>query len=221
MKRNALVIGATGATGRSLIDQLKEKEEYEFIYVVHYRATGLEDGLKVSEYVLDFENILDLRLEAIDDVFCCIGTTIKKAGSKEQFKKVDKDYVLAFGKWAKIQDVNSFHVISAMGSDINSSFFYNQVKGQMEEGLIDLNLRSLYIYRPSLLLANRNEFRLGEKIGEVLFTVFSPLMVGPLKKHKAVSVNKVAASMIYNALHNEAGVHVILSDEIQDINKKA
>lgn len=217
MKRKALIIGATGATGRSLIDQLKEKNEYELIYVVHYRTTGLEDGNIVIEHVLDFENILDFRLEAIDDVFCCLGTTIKKAGSKEEFKKVDKDYVLSFGKWAKIQNVNSFHVISAMGSDVNSSFFYNQVKGEMEQGLINLNFRSLYIYRPSLLLAKRDEFRLGEKIGEVLFTIFSPLMLGPLKKHKAISVNKVAASMIYHAIHNETGNHIILSDEMQDL----
>ena len=176
MKRNALIMGATGATGRSLIDQLKERNEYDFIYVIHYKSTGFEDGVKVLEHILDFEDILDLRLDLIDDVFCCIGTTLKKAGSKEQFKKVDKDYVLALGKWAKIQNVNSFHVISAMGSDVNSSFFYNQIKGQMEESLIDLNLRSLYIYRPSLLLAKRSEFRLGEKIGELVFTVFSPLM---------------------------------------------
>jgi uncharacterized protein YbjT (DUF2867 family) len=217
VKRKALVVGATGATGKALLNALKADDQYEFIYVLHYRETGLEDHHKVIEMIHSFDTLLDFRLDKVDDVFCCIGTTIKKAGSKDAFAKVDRDYVFELGKWAKIEEVLSFHVISYLGADKESSIFYNRVKGEMEAELIALNLRSLYIYQPPLLKAKRDEFRLGEKIGDIVLSAFSPFMLGGLQKHRPLKVEKLAASMISHAKNNEKGIHYVSSEEMQEI----
>ena len=193
MKRKALVVGATGATGRALVALLNDNPRYEQIFLLHYRETGMADGRKIVEYVHSFEDLLRVRLANIDDVFCCIGTTMKKAGSKEKFSRVDKDYVIELGKWSKIELVSSFHVISYLGADKNSSVFYNKVKGEMEEEMIKLNLNSLYIYHPPLLKAKRNDFRMGEFIGLGILTLLSPFMFGNFKKHKPLAVEKMAA----------------------------
>ena len=219
VKRKALVIGATGATGKELVSQLTDNENYEMITVLHYRETDQFTHKKVMVSTHPFDALLDFRLENVDDVFCCIGTTIKKAGSQEQFAKVDRDYVLHLGKWAKINDVVSFHVISYLGADSASSIFYNRVKGEMESGLIDLNLNSLYIYHPPLLIAERDEFRLGEKVGAALFTILKPFMIGGLKKHRPLNVKKLAASMIEHAIDHKPGLHYVSSEEMQEQKK--
>lgn len=215
LKRKALVIGSTGATGKALVQQLKANDSYEFVNLLHYKPTGLADNLKVKEHIQSFDKILDFRLDNIDDVFCCIGTTMKKVGSKEIFSKVDKDYVVDLAKWAKIDDIQSFHVISYLGADKNSSVFYSRVKGEMEDALKKLNLRSLYIYHPPILKANRGEFRLGEIIGVKVLTFLSPFMIGPLRKYRPLAVEKMASSMIYNGIHNKPGVYTVSSEEMQ------
>lgn len=215
MNRKALVVGATGATGRSLVSQLIKDDKYEIVYILHYRPSGFENEPKVIEFVRSFDSLFDFRLDNVDDVFCCIGTTIKKAGSKAEFTKVDKDYVVDLGKWAKIDDVISFHVISYLGADKESSIFYNRVKGEMEAELTALNLPSLYIYHPPLLRAKRDEFRFGEKLGDIVLSIFSPFMLGSLKKHKPLAVEKLAASMIQHAENSKSGVHIVSSEEMQ------
>jgi len=216
MKRKALVIGATGATGKALVAFLNENPLYERINLLHYRETGMAEGVKIVEYIHSFDDIMSFRLESVDDVFCCLGSTMKKAGSEEEFAKVDKDYVIEIGKWAKIEQVNSFHVISYLGANSRSSVFYNRVKGEMEEELINLNLSRLYIYHPPILKAKRKEFRLGEFIGLGVFTVLSPFMFGGLKKHIPLAVEKMALSMMNNALHSVKGVHIVTSEEMQE-----
>jgi uncharacterized protein YbjT (DUF2867 family) len=217
MKKRALLIGATGATGRSLLGQLIDHDDYEFIHILHYRATSLDDHAKVTEHVLSFESLADFHLEDVDDVFCCIGTTIKKAGSQEAFKKVDKDYVVELGKWAKANQVKGFHVISYLGADKDSSIFYNRVKGEMEAALKEMNLRSLYIYHPPLLKAKRNEFRLGEKLGDLFLSLLAPLMLGGMKKHRPLPVEKLALAMLEHALEDQKGIHIVSSEEMQDL----
>lgn len=214
MKRHALVIGATGATGSALVEQLIADDKYDHIHVLHYRITNFDGRPKVISHVVKLEDILNFRQIGIDDVFCCIGTTIKKAGSKDQFAHVDRDLVIKLGKWAKIDDVISFHVISAQGASEDSPFFYNRVKGEMEQALTDLNLHSLYIYHPPLLKAKRKEFRLGERIGIALMDLLGFLMIGSLKKFKALAVEKLASKMIFYAEKPEQGLHIISAEEL-------
>src|SRR5690606_18048475 len=110
----------------------------------------------------------------VDDVFCCLGTTIKKAGSQEAFKIVDYDYPVKLALMAQTADVQNFLVISALGANAQSKVFYSRTKGQLENQLKEINLKALHIFQPSLLLGNRQEFRLGEKIASILSPVFSP-----------------------------------------------
>jgi len=215
MKRKALVIGATGATGKQLVDQLLDNAEYESINILHYRDVDAFAHKKIEVDTLPFDSMMEYGSKNIDDVFCCIGTTIKKAGSKEEFAKVDKDYVVKLAKWAKVDGASSFHVISYLGADKESPIFYNRVKGEMEASLIGLNLKSLYIYHPPLLIAERDEFRLGERVGAFFLTLFKPLMVGAMRKHRPLNVKKLAASMIAHALTRKPGVHYVSSEEMQ------
>ena len=217
MKKNALLIGATGATGKEVLKELQSNEEINLIHVVHYRPVTLENKEKVFEHIIPFEKLLDLRLEGIDCVFCCIGTTIKKAGTRDRFAQIDRDFVIDLGRWSKIMNVGSFHVISAMGADKDSSIFYNRIKGEMEEGLIRLNLDSLYIYHPPLLKAKRNEFRLGEQIANVVMGFLSPIMIGSLSKYRPLDVKKMAKKMLQNALKSEAGLHYVNSGEMHAV----
>lgn len=214
MKKNALIIGATGATGKELLRELQNNDEINIIHVLHYRPISIENGTKVFEHTMPFEKLLDLRLEGIDCVFCCIGTTIKKAGTKKRFAQIDRDFVIELGRWAKIMNVGSFHVISYLGADKNSSIFYNRVKGEMEEGLINLNLNRLYIYHPPILKAKRDEFRLGESIGNIVFALLSPLMIGTLSKYRPLDVKKMAKKMMQNAFKSDVGLHYVNSDEM-------
>lgn len=214
MKRNALIIGATGATGSALVEQLINDEDYAILHILHYRETLFDGREKVISHRYNLDEILDFRQEGIDDVFCCIGTTIKKAGSKEVFAHVDRDLVIKLAKWAKIEGVRSFHVISAHGASVNSSFFYNKVKGEMEEALKEMNLNSLYIYHPPILKAKRKEFRLGESLAIGVFSFLSPLMLGGLSKYKPLLVSKLATKMIHYADEHKKGWHIVSAEKL-------
>src|SRR5690606_24320068 len=135
------------------------------------------DYYRLEEYADHFK---------VDDVFCCLGTTIKKAGSQNAFRRVDYDYPVALGKLAKSAGAKRFLVISAMGADARSNIFYSRVKGQMEEALKKMEFPALHIFQPSLLLGKRDEFRLGEKAASVLAPAISPLLRGKMKKYKPI-----------------------------------
>lgn len=142
----AIVVGATGATGQVLMKYLLESDHYSQVIVLHYRTTPWTDHPKVREIVRSLDQLKDLEIEpAADALFCCLGTTIKKAGSKHEFAKVDRDYVLALGQWAVDYGQPSFHLISAYGADSGSLAFYMKVKGETERVLKQMGLRSLSI----------------------------------------------------------------------------
>jgi uncharacterized protein YbjT (DUF2867 family) len=151
----------------------------------------------------------------VDDVYCCLGTTIKKAGSQEMFKKIDLDLVVTIAELMKKQGAEQFLVISAMGADRNSKVFYNRTKGEMEAALQELAYPSLHIIRPSLLLGPREEFRLGEKVAVMLTPLLKLFLRGPLNKYRPVEARKVAQFMV-NVAQEElvAGVHVYESNLI-------
>jgi len=150
-----------------------------------------------------------------DDVYCCLGTTIKKAGSQEAFKKIDLGLVVTIAGLMKKQGAEQFLVISAMGADKDSKIFYNRTKSEMEAALQELGYPCLRIVRPSLLLGPREEFRLGEKIGVILTPILKPFLQGSLKKYRPVEAEKVAQFMLkISGEEPVAGVHVYESDVI-------
>ena len=213
INKTALLIGATGLIGGQLLTKLLHSPFYSKVIVLTRRALDLRNT-KLTEVIFDFDRPDASRIMA-DDIFCCLGTTIKKAGSRETFKKVDFEYPLKVAKLAKLNGANKYIIVTAMGADPKSGIFYNRVKGEIESELKQLNFDSLHILQPSLLLGDRQESRTGEKIGEVLAAVFRPIMLGPLKKYRAIDSEKVANAMIAFAKLPEKGVFVHDSGELQ------
>jgi len=161
---------------------------------------------KLSEMVIDFDMPPWETLFPVDHVYCCLGTTIKKAGSQENFRKVDHDYPLAFGGAAKKWNASVFGVVTAAGSNAHSKIFYNKVKGELEDNLKSLNLNTTLVFQPSLLLGDREEFRMGEKIGSGIAKLTG--WITPLA-YRAIQSKAVAISMVNKTLESRIGFHLI------------
>ena len=207
--KTALVIGASGLVGSALVQQLTKENYYNKIRLLVRKKLFITNS-KVEQYLFDFENPATDLIVA-NDIFCCLGTTIGKAGSKEAFRKVDYSFPLEIAKIALQNGADKFALVSSMGANKNSTIFYSRVKGEIEDALSQLNYPSLYLFRPSLLLGDRQEFRLGEKIGKGVMSAFSILIPD---KYKAVHSNLVAKSMIRFIKSESSGIHIIESDKI-------
>ena len=209
--RTAIVAGATGLIGRELVQKLIASDEYRVIYLISRRESGLRHP-KIKEVLTGFDLISPLNIaETIDDAFCTLGTTMKQAGSREQFKKVDYQYVLAFADFTKRLGVSKFLVISSMGADPKSGVFYNMVKGMTEEALKEMGFKNLVILRPSMLLGKRSESRFSEKIFGFIMKALNFLISD---NYKAIPGEKVAAFMVKMARTSIDSVSIIKSGEI-------
>ncbi|MEI5909568.1 NAD(P)H-binding protein [Bacillus spongiae] len=215
MNRSALVVGATGLVGNELVNLLLESDEYTSVTILVRRDVNLQHP-KLTVKIIDFDQVDEAINEYYDDVFCCLGTTIKKAKTKENFQKVDLAYPLNIAQKAKEQGLGQFLVISSLGANTSSPFFYSRVKGELEKGLIELDLPSLKIFRPSLLVGQRPEVRLGEKSGEIAGKLFRPFLIGPMRKYRSNKGEKVAERMYEAALHpTSTSVTVYESSDLQ------
>ena len=213
--RKALIAGATGATGSVLLKLLNDSDQYSEVHCIGRREPPTS-GNKIKAHIISYDELDQLDLQQpIDDVFCAIGTTIKNAGSVESFKKVDRDYVHQVGKLAQRLNAKTCSVVSAIGANTGSSNYYNQTKGEAEELLLSLGLRSLRIFRPSMLHSGRDEFRLKEEVGFVVLTILAPLLQGPWKKYRAIYVEQVAKAMFESVRQDYPAVQIFESDEIQ------
>lgn len=211
-QKTALILGASGLTGQHLLELLLNDPLYTQITIYVRKPVHISHP-KLVQQIVDFEK-LDTAVEATD-VFCCLGTTIKKAGSQDAFKQVDLVYPQKLAALQLSAGSQKFLVISAVGADKNSSIFYSRTKGQLEEALTALGYPCLCIFRPSFIMGDRAERRVGEKIGIFIAKLISPLLIGPLKKYKPVSALALAASMQHAAHHHTEGLHHISSDEIK------
>lgn len=217
MSKKAIIVGATGLVGRYCLSYLLMDKNYSEVIVISRNALPLKDQ-KLKNIVCDFDELEKLSNDLIaDDVFCCLGTTINVAGSKENFKKVDLHYPIKVATIAKSNGATKFLVVSAMAANKNSSVFYNQVKGEMEEQLKSIGYKGLYIFRPSLLLGMRKEFRLGERIAIMLSKILSPIISFFAKQYKPIDAMVVAHAMYQKAIENSYEHHTFSSDKIQEI----
>lgn len=216
-KKIALLVGATGLIGSQLLPLLLSDSRYQEIRVISRRPLQIKHA-KLREVVIDFAKLTELEQEfyAVDDVFCCLGTTMKQAGSKAAFKQVDKDYPLLIAARAKQAGAKQFLLVSALGANAKSPFFYNRVKGEVEAALAKEEFAALNIFRPSLLLGERQEFRVGEKIAAVVSRLLAPLFIGFLRRVKPIKGQTVAMAMQLVAARQQKGIHIY---ESQDINQ--
>jgi uncharacterized protein YbjT (DUF2867 family) len=208
--KTALVAGATGLIGDLLTHQLVESSTFDRVKVLTRKALTWQHP-RLQEILFDFDHPNSLLLQA-DSIFCCLGTTIKKAGSKEAFRKVDYQYPLDIARLGLANGAGQFAIVTSMGADSHSSFFYNQVKGDIERDLTALNYPTLLIFRPSLLLGDRPEKRLGERISSGFMRLFAPLIPA---KYKAIDASQVANAMLQMGQQNLTGKHIFESDALQ------
>ena len=210
--KTALIAGASGLTGSYLLKQLLESGKYDRVKTLVRKPLSLsEDDPSLQEIVFDFEHP-DPKMVQANHIFCCLGTTMKKAGSKEAFKRVDHDYPLELARMARQNGAEKYALVSSLGANTKSMFFYNRVKGQLEEDLQQLPFEALYLIRPSMLLGPRREKRLGENIGKVLMQPLRFLMPANMKP---VHVSQVAAGMLDRMNRKEKGTHIVSSGQMQ------
>jgi uncharacterized protein YbjT (DUF2867 family) len=220
MGKTAIVAGATGLVGGELVQCLLESPYYNHVIILVRKATNLKQD-KLIELIVDYENLDAASIDFENAiVFCVLGTTMKIAQTKEAFRKVDYQYPLQLAELAQKHGAEQFHVVTAVGINPNSTIFYNQVKGQLEIALKQLNLPSLHIYHPSLILGNRKEFRLGERIGAVFMRVLSLVLVGGLRKYKAIHARTIAQGMMNASQKKQAGTHIYEYNEISKFARK-
>jgi len=205
--RSALVLGATGLVGGHLVELLLADPAYDRVTLLVRRSLGRPDA-KLREVIVDFDHLEAARAHfAVDDVFCCLGTTIKKAGSQEAFRRVDYDYPLAAARLASEAGAGRYLVVTAVGSNAKSAIFYNRVKGELEEALRAIPFaRGLAIARPSILVGHREESRPGEAIGIAVMRATAFAFAGPLKRYRAIKAEDVARALVAAARAETSGV---------------
>ncbi|MFL5382206.1 MAG: NAD(P)H-binding protein [Longimicrobiaceae bacterium] len=170
---------------------------------------------RLAEVVADFDR-LDERADAFaaDDVFCCLGSTIRKAGSQEAFYRVDHDYPVAAARLASARGARRFLLVTALGADAGSRIYYNRVKGEVERDVAAFPFEGVALLRPSLILGPRGERRTAEALAQRLAPLAAPLLVGPLRRYRAVGAEAVARAMVRLARDGFRGVRVVESDEL-------
>jgi uncharacterized protein YbjT (DUF2867 family) len=217
MRKTALLLGAGGLVGGHCLQLLLEDEAYAKVIIWVRKPLALRHS-KLEQAVVDFARLESHAEPAnANDVFCCLGTTIKKAGSPAAFRQVDFTYPFKIAKIAAANGAEQFLIVTALGANPQSSIFYNRVKGEIEAALTPLPFRAVHIFRPSLLLGERQEVRPGEKIAEKAAGAFSFLFRGPLRKYRPIPARVVAAAMIEVAKRNLPGVNIFESDRIQEV----
>jgi len=215
--KTALIIGSTGLIGSELLNLLLDSNDYLKVITFVKRDTGIKHP-KLTQHIIDFDKPETYKdLVVGDDFFCTIGTTIKKAGSKEAFRKVDFEYPRQFASFALQNKVKQFLIISSLGADAKSGNFYLKTKGEIQDFLKDCSFENVAVLQPSLLLGNRTEFRLGEKVGAFFMKTFSFLFLGNLKKYKPIEGKTVAKAFFKIAQTNNKGFKIYESDVIQEI----
>jgi uncharacterized protein YbjT (DUF2867 family) len=216
--RTAIVFGATGLVGNLLLEELEKAGNYQTIKIFVRQTAGISLPV-VEEIITDFSNIGGLGADLKgDDLFICLGTTIKKAGSIESMEKVDRDLPVDIAILARKNGVKRVAVVSSIGADPASKNYYLRIKGEMEQGILTTGFEKTVIVRPSMLMGERKERRPGEIAGKVVMKVIKPVLSGKLLKFRAIHGRDVARAMIM-LLDKETDKKIYESDELQKIIK--
>lgn len=214
--RSALLLGATGLVGSHCLELLLEDEHYRLVRVLTRRPLDRRHR-KLEARQVDFEQ-LDAQpaFFHVDDVFCCLGTTMARAGSEAAFRRVDHDYPVKAAELAVNQGAEQFLLVSAIGADPQSRIFYNRVKGEVEAAVKRLPFRAVWVLRPSLLLGERADLRIAERLASAVSRPLSPLLVGRFRRYRPILARDVAIAMVHLARQQGTG-GVVESDEIAEL----
>ncbi len=191
-----MLLGATGLTGGQVLEGLLARDEVSSVVTPVRHALALSHE-KLEQHEIDFDRLDEhAGLFAVDAIICCLGTTIKKAGSREQFRKVDYGYPLKAAELGHENGVKAFVLMSAIAASSSSTVFYNRVKGELEDSVKALGYPCLCIYQPSLLLGEREEQRTAEALGMKAMPLINRALIGPLERFRAIEASAVARAMV-------------------------
>jgi Predicted nucleoside-diphosphate-sugar epimerases len=219
MEKSAWIAGASGLVGQELLRLLLEDSRYSAVCALVRRPLGISHP-KLQEIVCDWDRLKETAdVPAADDVFCCLGTTIKKARTREAMYKVDVDYPLALARLALTMGACHYLLVSAVGANPRSRIPYSRMKGELEEQIKRMPYEAASIFRPSLLLGDRAEFRLGERIAVKVSRAFSKLTRSPLPASLALEARTVASAMLEAAQRRNGGVNIYDPRGIKEIVK--
>lgn len=219
MEKSAWIAGGSGLVGQELLRLLLEDSRYSAVCALVRRPLGISHP-KLQEIVCDWDRLEETAdVPTADDVFCCLGTTIKKARTREAMYKVDVDYPLALARLALTRGARHYLLVSAVGANPRSRIPYSRMKGELEEQIKRMPYEAASIFRPSLLLGDRAEFRLGERIAVKVSRAFSKLTRSPLPASLAVEARTVAGAMLEAAQRRDGGVNIYDPREINRIAK--
>lgn len=206
-----MLVGATGLVGGHVLRQLLDDDRCDAVVAPTRRPLGLTAPALFNP-VVDFEQLpLDADWWAADAVICALGSTIRQAGSREMFARIDHDYPLQVATQARAHGAHAFVLNSAMGADAGSRIFYNQVKGRLEQDLRGLGYPSLTLVRPGLIGGERSERRTGEHLASLVLGALGPVLPRAWRINPA---ERIAAAMVEAALQPQPGVHVIGSAQL-------
>lgn len=220
--KTALILGSTGLIGSLLLDKLLNHSSYSKVITI-VRKPQQFNHPKLVEIITDFNSEIKLNeIEKIDSIFSCLGTTRKKTPDLDAYHKIEVDIPNQFAKLGNQKGLTRFHYISAVGANASSSNFYLKMKGEAEKTLENDGLKQLFLYRPSLLIGNRAEYRLTENISAKIFPLINFFLRGNLSKYKSIEAEKIAQSLIDNDLNLTSNKVYILhyNEIIKSINTK-
>lgn len=239
--RTALILGASGMVGGFCLKALLESPDYGRVVVMARRAVPVPSDTKLTLKVVDFDHLSAADFAGANDVFCALGTTIRKAGSQEAFRRVDLDYPLAAAKHGLSAGATQFLLVSSAGADVDSKNFYLHTKGELEEKLGELaqktpeieqktpeqkpgeqkpgqvGYKALHIFRPGLLLGKREEVRPGERFASRIAPFLNFTLWGPLRHYRSIAAETVGRAMVGAAAQDQSGTIFYEYDQIRKL----
>jgi uncharacterized protein YbjT (DUF2867 family) len=215
MNADVLVVGSTGLIGSAFLNLIRKDQSTGKVLALTRRAIpDIENVTHIHQEIIDFENLDKYQhLTAARTLVCSLGTTIKKAGSKEKFRQVDYQLPMDIATFASENGCKIFILISAVSANPDSPVFYNKVKGELERDIQKLPFKAIHIIRPSMLMGDRQEFRVGEEIGKLLIQPFSFLIPD---KYKPVHVDVIARKIKTLLNDDTSGTHIYEGREIYE-----
>ena len=218
--QTAVVLGSTGLIGKQLLQLLLIDPSFPRVRILVRRPSEIIHP-KLETMIVDFDNTDDLRVKTGKGncIFCCVGTTMKKvSGDKAAYRKIDHDIPLNTARIGLENGFTKYLLVSSVGASATASNFYLQLKGLVEKEISALPYESIHVFRPSILLGKRNEFRMGEEIGKEAMQLFSFLLAGKWRKYKPIQSSQVARAMVAAAKSNEKGVMVHEYDGLKQLS---
>jgi len=217
MAYKAIIAGASGLIGSKLLTILLSMPEYNEVVILVRKSTGIQHT-KLKELVIDYDQ-LDNYADKISGhaIFSCLGTTNNKTPDKDIYRKIDHDYPVKLAQLGLKNGVKQFHLASSLGADAKSSTFYLKLKGETEEDIEKVGLKTVHIYQPSFITGDRKEHRLSEKILIPIMKLIDPLLFGSFKKYRSIPAQTIAMAMFKESITNEEGLFIHPSDNIKQI----